>query len=122
MFVNIIFMFTVQFFILHYLLLGSNPYWGSLLHILPDLCFQCLPLIELDSQKCIDIYLFELFFMCIKTHIFVPSFSISHLFVYIINVFYCFLLLGKLLTLNIQHYKTCNQHHIYTIVEEIPSF
>ena len=36
--------------------------------------------------------------------------------------FCCLLLLGEIFNLNIQHSKTCNQHHIYTIFEQIPIF
>ena len=39
-----------------------------------------------------------------------------------IKCFCCFLLLVHLLTFNIQHSKTCNQHHPYTIFGKTSSF
>ena len=77
---------------------------------------------NLHSQKWIKISLFVSSVTCIETHIFVPSFSISHVFISIIKLLCCLLLIGKLLTLIIQHYNKCNQHHLYTIFEKIPSF
>ena len=73
-------------------------------------------------KKWINITLLVLVVTCIETHIFVPSFSISHLFFSTTNVFYCLLILGKLFNLNIQHSKTCIQHCLYTKFEEISSF
>ena len=35
------------------------------------------------------------------------------------KVFYCILLLGQMFTFYIQNSNTCNQHHIYTIFEQI---
>ena len=55
---------------------------------------------------------FELVVTCIKTNIFVPTFSISYIFISIIRFFCCFLLLGHLFTWNIQHYTTLIQHNI----------
>ena len=79
-------------------------------------------LIDLNSQKWINISLFELVATCIETHILDPNFSISHIFISIIKFLYCLLLLGKLFTLNIQHSNKCIQHHISTIFEQICSF
>ena len=53
---------------------------------------------------------------------FFPNLSIYHFFIYIIKFFYCLLLLGKIFTLNLKHYKTCSQHHMYTILDQISSF
>ena len=69
----------------------------------------------------IDLIFKKWVFTCIETHIFVASFSIYHVFISIIKFLYCFLLLGKLFTLIIQHSKTCNQHNLYTIFDKIPS-
>ena len=73
----------------------------------------------LHSKNWINILLFELVVTCIETHIFVPSFSIYHIFISIIKFLCCFsLLLGQLFNLNIPHPKTCIQHNIYTIFEQ----
>ena len=79
-------------------------------------------LVELNSQKWIVISLFELVVKCIKTHIFVPSISIYHIFISIIKFFCCFLLLGQIFTWNLQSYTTNIQHHLYTIFEKKESF
>ena len=63
--------------------------------------------------------MFELVFTCIEAHIFAPVFSTSHIFISIIKFFCFLLLLGKLLTWNIQDSNTHIQHHIYTIFEII---
>ena len=87
------------------------------------ICYVILAILtDLYSQNCVDIYLFELSITCIETHILVPNFSIFHIFLSIIRFFCCFFILGKLFNLNIQHYKTCIQHHIYNILEKIFSF
>ena len=52
-----------------------------------------------------NVPLFELVVTYIETHIFVPSFSISHIFISVIKFFCCFLLLGKMFTLNLQNSK-----------------
>ena len=55
-------------------------------------------LIDLYSQNCIDTLFSELVITCVKTHIFVPTLSISHIFIFIVIVFCFLLLLGKLFT------------------------
>ena len=97
---------------------------GSLSCICPVYNFYAIVaiLIDLYSQKSANISLFQLVVTFIETYIFVPSFSISNLFMSIIKVFCCLLLLGKLFTLNIQHSKICNQHHIDTIIDQVTSF
>ena len=75
-------------------------------------------LVDLNSQKWIDILLFELVVTCMEAHIFVNSFSISYIFIYIIKFFYCFLILGKLFNWNIQPYTTLIQHQLYTNFEQ----
>ena len=79
-------------------------------------------LVDLHSQLWINISLFELVVAYIETHIFVPDCSISHVFISIITFFCCFFLLGKIITLNLQYSKTCNQQHIYSYFEQISSF
>ena len=74
------------------------------------------------QKSWINISLFELLVKCIETHICVPSFLISHVFISILKFFCFLLLLWQLLTLNIRHSNTCNQHHLYTIFDKIPSF
>ena len=44
-------------------------------------------LVDLNSQQWIHTSLFELVMTCIKAHIFVYSFSISHIFIFIIKLF-----------------------------------
>ena len=55
-------------------------------------------------------------------HISVPNFSIYHIILYILKFLCCFLILGQLFTLNLQHSKKCIQHRIYTIFDQIYSF
>ena len=105
-----------------------NPWLWSILGILSWifpvyylLCHISI-LVDLHSQKWIIIWLFELVVIWIETHILVPDISISHIFLSKIKVFCCFLLLGQLFTLNIQHYEKFIQHHPYTIFEQISSF
>ena len=84
----------------YYLLHGCTTYRESchefLLFIVCYAIFAIL--VELNSQYWINIYLFGLVSTCIEENIFVPSCSISHLFISIIKFFCCFLLLGKLFT------------------------
>ena len=72
-------------------------------------------LVDLHSQKWINTLLFELVVTCNKTHIFVPTFSISHIFISIIKFFHCLLILGHLFACNLQPYTILIQDHIYTI-------
>ena len=78
-------------------------------------------LINLSSQKWINISLFELVVTCIETHELLPNLSISHIFLCVIFLF-CFLLLVKIFTLSLQHSKKCIQHHLYTNFGNISSF
>ena len=55
-------------------------------------------LVDLHSNKWIKILLFELVVTCIKTHIFSPSCSISHIFISVVKFFCCFLLVRKITT------------------------
>ena len=71
-------------------------------------------LVDLNSQKLIDISLFELVFIFIEAHIFVPSCSISYIFISIIK-FFCFSsLLGQLFNWTLQHKK--NTYNIISIL------
>ena len=47
--------------------------------------------------------------------------NISYIFISI-TFLCCFLLLGCLFILNLQHFKSCNQHHLYNLFEKIPIF
>ena len=79
-------------------------------------------LVDMNPQNWINIFLFELVVMCIETHILVPNFSISHIFISVIKSLCYSLLLGQLINRNIQHSKTCIQNNPYTIFEQISSF
>ena len=105
-------------------LLGCAISWESChAYFLYIICHSiAFILIDRHSQKWISTFLFELFFTWIKTHIFVPTFSISHICISIINIFCCFLILGHIFTWNIQPYTKLIQHHIYTTFEKIFSF
>ena len=59
--------------------------------------------------------------MCSITYLCSCFLNISYI-ISIINFFCCFLLLGKLFTWNIHHYKIHIQHHFYTTFEKIFSF
>ena len=125
-FVNVISIVTAIFLCTSYdLILGCAAFW--------ELCYTyflyivCYPIfviiVDLHSKRWINISFFELVVTCIKLHIFVPSFSISRIFISIIKFFYFLsLLLGQIFPLNILHPKTCIQHSIYTIFEKISSF
>ena len=78
------------------------------------------PFKKVDEQ--LFVWTYHLVATCIETHILFPNFLISHIFIYPLKFFCCFLLLGEILALNIQHSKICNQHHLYTIFEKISSF
>ena len=109
----------------YYMLLGCAKYWASCHAYFLYIIFYSIVVILVDiySQTWINTSLFELVVTCIETHIFVPTFSISHIFISIIKFFCCFsLLLGYLFTLNIIQPKTYIQHNIYTIFEQIYSF
>ena len=118
-------MFTVICFCTsYYMLLGYTPSW-EVCHeyLLYIICYDIVAiLVDLNEQNWMNISFFELFVLCIETRILVPIFSIYHIFTSIIRVFCRLLLLGNIFNLNIQHSKTCNQHHLYTIFEQIPSF
>ena len=62
---------------------------GILSCILPIYFFHSnfFPLVALHSQKWINTMLFELVSTCIKTHIFVSTLSISHIFISIFLLF-----------------------------------
>ena len=107
------------------ILLGCATYWESChAYFLYIICYSIVViLIDLHSQRWINILFFELVVTCIETHTFVPSFSIYHIFIYIRKFFCCFsLILGQIFTLNILHPKKCIQHNIYNIFEQIYSF
>ena len=78
-------------------------------------------LVDLHSKKWISTLLFESVFTCIKTHIFDPGVSISHIIISIIQFFCCLLFLWKIVTFHIQHSKIFN-HNLYTFFEKIFSF
>ena len=81
-FVNVISMLTEIFWCTSYdLLLGCDTSWESgHVYVLCIICYTIVViLVEFHSQKCINISLFELVVTSIETHIFVPSFSISHI-------------------------------------------
>ena len=81
-------MVTAIFFCTFYRLqLGCATSW-ELCHtyILYNICYSIVVvLVVLHLQKWINILLFELIVTCIETHIFVPCFSISHIFISIIK-------------------------------------
>ena len=69
------------------LLLGCNKSWESChAYFLYIICYTIVAILaDLHSKKWINISLFELVVTCIETHIFVPSFSIYHVFISIIK-------------------------------------
>ena len=71
----------------YYPLLGWATYWESFHeYSLYIICYSVVViLIDLHSQKCLNISLFELVVTGIETHIFVPNLSISHVFISIIK-------------------------------------
>ena len=99
------------------LILGCATSWeychAYLLYIICYASFAIL--VDLHSQKLINIYFIGLVVTFTETHIFVHSFSISHIFISTLK-FFCFslLLLGKLFTWNLQHSEPHIQHHLYT--------
>ena len=122
MFVKIISIFTAIYLCnSYYILLGCNPYWEYChTYFLYNICCYLVEiLVYLYSQKWINISLFVLVVTCIEAHIFVPSFSIYHIFISTMKFFCCFLLLGQLFNLNLQHSKTRVQNHVYAIFEII---
>ena len=94
---------------------------NRVMHISCELFF--IPLLSFSltciQKNHIKTLLFELVVTYIKTHIFVPNLSISHIFISILKFFYCFLILGQLFTWNIQPCTTLIQHQPYTIFEKI---
>ena len=68
------------------------------------------------------VFFLHLVVTCIEAHIFAPGFSIPHIFISIIRLFYCFILLGQMLTWDIQHSTTHIQHHLCTNFDQISSF
>ena len=126
MFVNIISMFTaILLCTLHNILIGSTKSWVICLRIFPVLFFNfCHPrwpgLTIVDCHIFVCIY--HLGVTCIETHIFVPNFSISHIFISILIFFCCFLILGDIFTFHLQYFKKFNQHNIYAILEKISCF
>ena len=108
-FVNVIFMVTEICLCTSYKpLLGCAKSWESCCAYFLCMIFYSIVviLVDLNSQEWINILLFELVVTWIEANIFVPSGSISHIFISIIKLFCCFLLLGQLLTWNLQHSKT----------------
>ena len=79
------------------MLLGPNPSREACHSYFPYIIFYAIFAILIDpqSQKWINISLFELDFTCIESPIFVPSFSIPHVIIYIIIFFLLFLALSK---------------------------
>ena len=70
-------------------------------------------LVGLHSQKWINILLFELVATFIETHIFVTSFLISHIFIFVIKFFLLFLTtIREAFNLNILHPTICIHHNI----------
>ena len=121
---NVVSIFTLICWYPSYdLILGCTTYcdaWYE--YFLYMLCYAVFTVVvNLYLQQWINISLFELVVICIEPHILVPNFSISHIFPSVIKCFCCFSLLGRLFTSNIQHSKTCIQHHFYTIFEKISS-
>ena len=91
----------------------SAPWLHYILEILSCI-FLAVIFVDLHSQKWINISLFELVVTCIEILIFLPCFSISHIFISIIKNFcYLSLLLGHIFTSDIIHPKTCIQYAIY---------
>ena len=100
-FVNVISMVTAIFLCTSYnWLLSCTTSWASChAYFLYIISYSIVVvLVDLNSQKWIDISLFELLITCMEAHIFVPSLSIYHIFISIIKFLCCFLLLGQLFT------------------------
>ena len=88
MFVIVISMFTAICWCNSYnLILGCTPSGeGYNTYFLYMIYYAIVAVFtELHSQKWIRISLFELVVTCIETHIFVISFSISHVYISIVN-------------------------------------
>ena len=88
MFVNVISMVTAKWMCTSYnWILGCATYWAScnkyFLYIIGY--YVVVTLVELNSQKWIDISLFELVVKHMEAHIFIPSLSTSHIFISIIK-------------------------------------
>ena len=66
--------------------------------------------------------MFELFVTWIEEHIFDPVFSISYIFISIIQFFCCFFILEHLFTWNHQKHEILIQHHLYTNFDKVLSF
>ena len=101
----------------YFLLLCCALYWeGCHAYFLDIICFvTAAVIVDLHPQKWINTSLFV-------THIFPTNFSVFHIFISIFE-FFCFsLVVWKLFNLNLQHSKTCNQHHVYTIFKKIDIF
>ena len=100
-FVNITYMFAAICLCNFYsLILVQTPDWEAS-HVYFRIYSSIVSIIiDLHSQNWINIYLFELVVTCIETCIFVPSFSISHIFISVIIFLFCFLLLGTFFDLN----------------------
>ena len=121
MFVNVISLVTAIYLCTsHNRLLGCATYWGLChAYFLYIIGYSIVViLVDLNSQKWIDILLFELVVKCIERHIFFPSLSIYHICISIIQFFCCFLLLCQLFTLSLQHYTTHIKHHLYNTFEQ----
>ena len=90
MLVNVISIAIVVFLCTSYdLILGCATYWESChAFFLYIICYSIfIIIVYLHSQKWINISLFQLVVTCIETHKFVPSFSISHIFISNIKLF-----------------------------------
>ena len=97
MFVNVISMVTAIFWCTSYdMILGFTPSWEDCHSYFLHMVFiaNVSILIYMHSQKCIKFSLFELVVTCIGTRIFVPSLSISHIFISILKFFMLFITLG----------------------------
>ena len=103
MFVHNISMFTaLSLHNLQDLIFGCTPYWVIYSCIFTDLLFHCCHPFWTASST-VDWHLFVCIFhvvpTCIETHTLITNISISHIFIYILNCFYCFLLIWQLLTI-----------------------
>ena len=125
MFVNVISIVTAICLSTSYnLLLGCATSWEScLVYFLYNICHCIIViLVDLHSLKYIKTLLFELVFVYIKTHIFVPALSIFHLFISIRKFFCSFVIFYQLFTLSLQPFTTLKQHHISLPLSEYSVF
>ena len=93
-------------------------------YIFPVYCLLChfaTILVDLHSRYLINASFcnYHLLVAYIETHIFIPNFSF--IFFYFI-FFYFLLILRHIFNFHLQQYKTCNQHHIFTLLKKYPVF